>query len=291
VELGRETVKTYRYVRVSIVAAVIVLFTALIVQILRDGGVIESSISAYYYTPVRNVFVACLVSAAFLLVAIRGRPGGENTLLDLAAMLLPLVAFIPTPIKGTPESPCTGGEKCIPNEFIPGVEVSITALLVLGLMGLIFTAWTLATEESADPADIWGFVAACAVWLVFAFWFGPSSEWGPREYLLHFGHYAAAIPMFGLIVVVALINARQSDRHLRIVIVRTTYKRVYRLVAYGMGVVLGVASAYWLFVIRSHPDSQHSVVFWVEALLLALFAVFWVAQTAEFWNDGVPDER
>ena len=75
---GPETVTTYRYVRLSIIGVVVLLFAALAVAIARDDWAVGPSISAYYYGPVRSVLVGSLVAAAFLLVAVRGRPGSRT---------------------------------------------------------------------------------------------------------------------------------------------------------------------------------------------------------------------
>lgn len=108
-----------------------------------------STISAYYYSPVRSVFVGVLVGAAFSLVAIRGRRGAENALLDLAGMLLPLVAIVPTPVEGTSDAPCLRGVRYIPEEFLAGVEVGVAALLILGAVGLVFGGWSTAWLRGA----------------------------------------------------------------------------------------------------------------------------------------------
>jgi len=31
-------------------------------------------------------------------------------------------------------------------------------------------------------------------------------------------------------------------------------------------------------------------VLWAEVVLLVAFAVFWVTQTLDYWNDGLPEE-
>lgn len=275
------TVTTYRYVRVSIVGVIALLFLALLVQIVGDGGILQASISAYYYTPVRSVLTGSLVAAAFLLVAVRGRPGLEDALLNLGGMLLPVVAFIPTPVHL-----CPNDSRCVPAEFVPGVEVSMGALLLLGIPGLAFALWTLANRSQPDRFAPSGFAVAVLIWVGFATWFGPTATWGPRATLLEYGHYVAAVGVFALIVAVALVNARGTQRDAQVAGRRMPYSRVYAAVAAAMAAVLigaGVAwAAGWL--------SGGTVVFWVEAALLALFAVFWLAQTAEFWNLGLPEE-
>lgn len=282
--MGQQTVVTYRYVRVSIIAVVMLLFTALAVQIAGDDWRIGPSISAYFYSPVRSVFVASLVAAAFLLVAVRGREGLEDGLLNLGGMLLPVVAFIPTPI----DDGCPGGGTCVPPPEVPGVEVSMSALLLLGVPGLAFALWTLLAKAPAQrraqrraPS---GYLGAVAIWAVFAVWFGPSSDWPLRASLLDLGHYVAAVGVFAMMIVVAMINARRTDRRAQVGEQSVSFTGIYVAVALGMALVLaGGLLAWWL----GWPFDG-SLLFWVEAALLSLFSLFWAAQTAEFWNLGLP---
>jgi hypothetical protein len=280
--VGQETVTTYRYVRVSIVAVVTLLFTALVVQIAADDWEIEPSISAYYYTPVRSVLVGSLVAAAFLLVAVRGRPGFEEALLNLGGMLLPVVAFIPTPI----EPWCPGDGTCVPPEFISGVEVSLSALLLLGAPGVGFALWTLLARAPHSRRAPSGYVGAMVIWAVVAVWFGPTADWAPRASLLDFGHYVAAVGVFAIMVVVALINARRTDRSARIGSRAVPYTAVYVVVAVAMALTLVGALIAWWFA----TPNEGALIFWVEAALLAAFSLFWAVQTAEFWNLGLPEE-
>lgn len=280
--LGPETIKTYRYVRVSIVVLVMLLFAALLLQVAADGWSLLASISAYYYTPVRNVLVGSLVAAAFLLVAVRGRPGIEDGLLNLGGMLLPVVAFIPTPV----EQGCRGAGRCVPAAVIPEVAVSMGALLLVGVPGLGFALWTMLTASRRDPSAPSGYTVAVLVWAGFAVWFGPTGDWPLRASLLQFGHYVAAVGVFAIIVAVAIVNARHTDREAHLVGRALPYSAAYRAVAAAMGVVLLGAGAAWA--LGALPDGP--LLFWVEAALLLLFAVFWLVQTAEFWTAGLPEQ-
>jgi hypothetical protein len=107
-----------------------------------------------------------------------------------------------------------------------------------------------------------------------------------RESFLEFGHYAAAVPMFGLIVGVAVVNARRTTRGAVVSrLAAATYRRAYAAIATAMGVTIVVAGV--LFVLESAGHSAFSSwLFWVEVALLALFAGFWVLQTAENWDEG-----
>lgn len=278
----QQTIVTYRYVRVSIIAVVMLLFAALLVQIAADDWRIGPSISAYFYSPVRSVFVGSLVAAAFLLVAVRGRAGVEDALLNLAGMLLPVVAFIPTPI----EAGCPGGGDCVPEQYVAGVEVSMSALLLLGVPGLAFALWTLVARDPAERSAPSGYLGAVGIWAVFAVWFGPTADWGPRASLLDLGHYVAAVGVFAIMVLVAVINARRTERHAQVGEQAVPYTALYIGIAAAMAaVLLGGVLAWWL-----GAPADGSTLFWIEAALLGLFSLFWAIQTAEFWNLGLPDE-
>ena len=97
-----DAVKTYRSVRLSMVTLVLGLAAAVAVERLEvPRGCFQHSISAYYYTPVRGMFVGGLLGIAVCLVALRGNNDAEDALLNLAGMLAPVVAFVPTPNPGS----------------------------------------------------------------------------------------------------------------------------------------------------------------------------------------------
>lgn len=281
--LGHETVRTYRYVRVSIVASVGMLFTALLLQISRDEWRIAGSISAYFYSPVQAMFVGVLVASAFLLVAVRGRPGWEEVLLNISAMLLPVVAFVPTPI---PDG-CPGGARCVPAEVVPAVELSVDTLLVVGAPGLLVAVavgWGRVTVDRSARLTI---TIAVVVWVVVSGWYGWSEGWVSRGSFFAYAHYVAAVVVFAFMVAVAFINARRSDRSATIAGGSVPYPFLYNAVAVAMAVVIVGALVYGFV---SGWPTDTTLLFWVEAALLTLFALFWVVQTAEFWNLGLPEE-
>jgi len=281
-ELDDAAKKTYLYLRVSLAAAFVLLGVAILVQVINDRGHIDTTISAYYYTPVRAVFVGVLVGAAFPLLAIRGRPV-EDVLLDVAGMLIPLVAFIPTPAAKSADNPCSRGDSCIPDSYLPGVDLSIIAVLALGLSLLIFAAFTL---NNTDVARRRGFAVAVTIWVVVLLVFLLG-----RPVLYDYGHYAAAIPMFGCIVAVCFINARKSSNSGAVgLAAKVNFNKLYGVIATLMALALLAALLIWAIVIRPAPTIDNSLIFWLQATLLALFVVFWVAQTVEFADVGLPPE-
>ena len=57
---------------------------------------VATSISAYYYTPVRAIFVGAMLAVALALIAYKGKRPGEDICLNFAGMLAPIVAVAPT---------------------------------------------------------------------------------------------------------------------------------------------------------------------------------------------------
>ncbi|MGA7689581.1 MAG: hypothetical protein WCA29_10180 [Jiangellales bacterium] len=281
--LGQETVRTYRYVRVSIVAAIALLATGLLLQIVEDDWQIAHSISAYYYSPVQPMLVGVLVASAFLLVAVRGRPGWEEVLLNIAAMLLPIVAFVPTPITGG----CIDGSRCVPAEVLPAVELSVSTLLIVGVPGLVGALAVWLGRVSVDRSARLSITIAVLVWVVVSCWYGWSETWIGRESFFAYAHYVAAVLVFCFMVAVAFINARRSKRSVSIAGSRVPYRLLYTAIALAMALVIVGALGYG---VANDWPTDTTLIFWVEAALLALFALFWVVQTAEFWNLGLPEQ-
>jgi hypothetical protein len=281
--LSERTRKTYRYLRVAVVGMAVLLGVSVGIEIAvgTDAGILDS-ISAYYYTPVRGVFVGALLAVGLGLVAIKGREGPEDLMLNLAGMLAPLVALVPTPI-----STAVGGfevdRRTVPARLVPAVENNVTALLVLGVAGLVFAWATAAKDRPSGKAHRAGLVIGGVLLLGLAMWFVVF-----RESFLEYGHYAAAVPMFGLIVGVAVVNARLARDAVTTRFGAATYRKAYGAIAAGMGVTIGIAVAFFVLDTTGHRPFV-SWLFWVEVVLLALFAAFWALQTAENWQEGLSD--
>jgi hypothetical protein len=57
---------------------------------------LQESISAYYFTPTHSIFVGGLVAIGVALIAVKGSTDLEDALLNVAGVLAPIVAFVPT---------------------------------------------------------------------------------------------------------------------------------------------------------------------------------------------------
>ena len=274
-------IKTYRYLRLALVGLVVLLFSSLFLEWQAVGReCVQATISAYWHTPVRAVFVGVLVTMGICLIALKGNNKAEDVLLNLAGILAPGVAFIPT----AAHSPCSS----VPpsgRDFAPAVANNMQALFVLGVLAVV-VAVVIAVRESGSLArlDAWdrvglglGFAATAggAVWFYVA-----------RGSFLEQGHNLAAIGMFLAIVGVVWVNARDVkdavDDHPRLGPVRGAYVMVYRVIAVLMGLTLALA-------VVGHVLEWEYALLVVEVLLIGLFGIFWIVQTRELWNQGLRD--
>jgi hypothetical protein len=96
------TRKTYRYVRIGMVGATVLLGTPVLIEHNTvEPACWQTSISAYYYSPVRAVFVGALMAIGLSLIVIKGSTWPEDVCLNVAGMLAPVVALVPTADHGT----------------------------------------------------------------------------------------------------------------------------------------------------------------------------------------------
>lgn len=244
---------------------------------MAHGGERFGSISGYYYSPVRSVLVGTLVAIGPALIAIKARPGWEDTLLDLAGMAVPVVAFVPTP-RHLGSTVCGGPASCVPAEFVPAVRNNVTALLVVGGVVLV-AAWFGARRRRGRPSFV-GLVVATGSWAVVTAWFVVAPD-----LFLRLGHYAAALVFFVLTAAVAWLAGRHVHGRIAVRLMRPDrYGTAYRTIAALIVVTLAAA----VVVLGGGPllglHPWFGTVFVVESVLLTLFIAFWVLQTAENWD-------
>src|SRR3954452_6557540 len=262
---SESTTKTYLYLRVGLVALALFLGASLVIELAFGDTDWLGSISAYYYTPVRSVFVGTLCAMGVCLIAIKGRDRPrEDLMLNLAGMCAPVVALCPTPLEDS--AACGGATRCVPDAFVPGVVNNIEALIVVGVIAVLFAARTV-RRDASERGDLVALGVSAGGLVAFTLWFALG-----RGSFLDYAHYGTAVPMFGLIVAVALVNAAKVDDFvssggaLTMIHEAETFKRAYRAIAYVMGAVIGVALV--LFVVKSATGAEPFAhwVFVVEAL-------------------------
>ncbi|MFS0714133.1 hypothetical protein ABC195_09620 [Microbacterium sp. 2P01SA-2] len=264
--------RTYRYLRLTLAGTPVAIMLAVLFAI-PDAGVLPS-VSHYFYTSARTVFSAALVAAAACLLALSGR-GPQRVLLDVAALLAPLIAIIPAPISAgeVPGVAVDCAAPCVPVGFADDLDNALATYLVIGAVVLAI-GLVLAQRGDIALRDTGPTLALAAVLLV-----GVTLVWTLAPGLLvRYGHAIAAFGFFILIALVALAEAlRPADTNPPAKRMRTGY------IAIAIALVLDLAVTVVLAVIFDLP-----VVLVGELIALALFLVFWMMQTAQKWSLADP---
>lgn len=276
--------RTHQYLRLALVALVVALFVGVFAQIAVDGEILPS-ISHYFYTPARNVFVGCLIAASLALIALSGR-NSETVLLDVAAVFAPLIALVPTKYDDeifTPVRECPAGAACLPAEYLPevrnGVIVYAVMVALISLTALVVRVWTRRPVRGTLIAGGIGIATAAAL-LVLAFVPGVNESFPFNTALPISIHFAATIAFFGTFAAVPIVHAfglpARTGEH--------APNRWQRVVYVTIPVLLVIALVLTVVLMGPWPG----VLFWGEFVALALFAVFWVVQTIQRWDAGDP---
>jgi hypothetical protein len=304
--------KSYRYLRLGLIAAALMILVSLTLEWFDvERACFQTSVSGYYYTPVRAVFVSSLVTIGVALIAIKGHEV-EDLLLNIAGMLAPLVTFIPTRNVGLgcwssppPALPLTDADPPVLADWVvANIENNLHTLIYVGLGAVVLSAILLAATDARGVAALGRFdqgdkasrrgVAVTAI-LIAVVWVSWDSGWEWFRAQLHNG---AAIFMFVFLAAASWVNAyRKSRRRIKSEHpdqpddyvnrqFRSTraYYTWYLLIPWLMvGATVGVVVA--KLVVR---DWQHHVLV-LEMAEIVLFAMYWIVQTREHWDDPVPN--
>jgi hypothetical protein len=283
-------VASYRYLRLAMVILVVTLAVSLVIEISR-ASCWQGSISAYFYTPVHAVFVGALVAIGVVLVALKGRESVEDLCFNLAGVLAPVVALVPT---SRPENVCSrpGDELTVRTSTL--VTNNVPALLV-GAALAIGIAYAIAKKQGKvelrkpPRATIVGIVLSVVLLAAGLGWYLADFESFEER-----AHGAAAIAMFVAIWCAVMVNAGWPRRVLvwlygaldeKIPPVDATPRHLrYRSWYRGVSLFMIAAALGALLSLLADWDQR---VFWLEAAEIAPFAVFWALQTFEAWEFGV----
>ena len=271
-------VRTYGYLRLALAGLVLLLYSAIVIEWWAAGAsCVQTSISAYFHTPVQSVFVGVLVTMGVCLIALKGNTNGEDILLNLAGMLAPVVAFVPTKDRGDCRSVLLAD-----HDVAGAVANNMQALFVAGVVVAV-VALVLAVRQSRGAAltrtDRLGVLVAAAVMTGGVAWFYVS-----RSTFVEHAHDVAAVPMFLAIVAVAWLNGRDVRQAMSEGVAppqANRYVRIYKAISMAMLAALALTIGVSLLTPWEHA------VFWVEVVLITLFAIFWLVQTKELWRRGL----
>jgi hypothetical protein len=242
----------------------------------------QTSVSAYYYTPVRAIFVGVLMAIGLCLIVIKGSTQWEDASLNAAGMLAPVVAVVPTTDVGVCWSQSPGqlpvdDDGNLAAWVIANIDNNITALLITGIAGLLVAAViaSIATNNVKAIAEVGdvgmrlGLLAAMVFLLASAGLFVVWDDFNTRS------HGIAAVLMFLFLALAVGGNAwdRRRDPAPR------TYFWLYSTIAAAMVIAPAV-------MVPLQSGWDHMVLV-LEATEITLFAVFWLVQTKEHWGETV----
>lgn len=276
---GRDT---YRYLRAGMVVVIVMLFAAIFIDSVPTDCW-QGSISAYYYTAARDVFVATLCCLGIMLIVYKGSKDTEDVLLNLAGTLAFVVAFVPIQLPDV-----AGCQQVLPtaDERSNAITISGGAVIVGLAIAWAITGFAfLVDKESRSDISGWGNILRVIAALILG-GFGIAFLWFPKQFAAG-AHWVAAVMIFVIIGAVVFINAYLVNKQdMQDPATRARFRRRYRVIGWMMvgsvvgALVVAVAGG------AAHLKGQawNIPVFALETALLLEFALFWAFQTFELWN-------
>lgn len=306
--------RTYRFLRLTVIGVIALLAISILIEVQRTDWCLKGSISAYYYSPVRSVFVGALCAIGLVLIALWGKTAIEDSLFNLAGLLAPVVAFVPAKDDGL--CPADPGLDSLRNQaaianamwsYLVVVGVFLVVLVAIGVVARQQDRWPLIRDNQVGfwvPLGL-----AVALWLLGLWQFSVRDRTpGGASWFYQNVHFTSAIVMFVLITLgilwigiawwfgrrrlrgsgrlatafnaclgeIALSEERDPRRARRYV-----GQAVAMLVVSVLLFVPGKAGAGPAWFVDHY-------VFLVEAWMIANVAVFWSLQTWERWHEGAP---
>ncbi len=273
---------TYRYLRLAMPVLALMLAASVAIQVFSPTeNCWLGSISAYYYTSARGVFVATLCCIGTCLFVYKGGSDREDAALNVSGALAFLVAFIPTPLAGVmdgPEPVCKRSNVPTPEQLRAALDNNVWAALVGGIvvaLAYVVLRRTLPDGPGPGRPRLTTVVGTCsAVALCVVLYVG----W-PEEVIAH-GHGVSAILLFVGVIAMVLFNAFPTLAGQPHDATSPAFRTLYLGVLAAMGVA---AVAIGVPLVAGVWDNG---LFWLEGSLIASFATFWVLQTIEHWTPG-----
>lgn len=295
--------RTYAAIRMSMVAVILGLGLSVALEIRRVDGCVQRSLSAYYYTPVRPVFVGTLIALGVAMIALWGKTAAEDAFLNLAGILAAVVAFVPTldanscglptgmraaalapqPGRSLDDVLIDANAPAVHNNFVVLVAVIVVALIgtaVAAIARVVRGGSAPSTPRRLGYAVTWLGAAVAVVFLLVVYRGADDNA----SFFNHSLHSWSAVALFAFVVLAvgaAAVKERADSG------VLTGCELIYWLLAAAM-----VGSALVIGVTGGSPDAEgwygrHSS-FLLEAVLIVLLAVFWIVQTIDRRHEGAP---
>lgn len=305
--------RTHRYLRLSFIFAVAALLIGVIFASFEGGEIaVRSSISSYYWSPARNVFVGVLVAASLAMIALNGRGGAvtlpfgktrhirlpsPSTLLDFAAVFGPLIALVPTDLKASEQGlttfTCEAEERqCLPSAAIPDVQNGVLTYVVVVVLVLGFMLIVRGRKENRKPfalfVPVTGIITA-ALLLVAMYALDdtfPYIRIGSASVSIH---YIVTFLFFAAFATVVWIRGARAEDPEDQTKATERQKRWYKRIAVAMALVIGFLVALSVVAAFGVDDLAPGLpeVLIAEFAGLFLFAWFWGIQTKQRWNEQI----
>ncbi len=115
-DIRKHITQTYVSLRLGMAILAFSLPVMLVLWSMLNGETLLPSISAYYHTPMRDLFVGTLVAVGACLYLYKGFSDRENKALNCAGIFAVAVAFIPTCIPDLgimTDEMCNEGARCV----------------------------------------------------------------------------------------------------------------------------------------------------------------------------------
>ena len=270
---------TYRYLRLMMVTlpTLLLVSTALAFFWL---GTIETSISAYYLGPIRDVFVGVMMAIAACLVAYRGASPLEDFSLDVAGFFAIFVALVPTDLGLT----LAALDPADSAELVASLRASTVAVLVVSALFVLVeirtAPWAPAPFASHRPTRVIaavtnGVLVAFVVLVVWRVVEGGEFAWVHGwAAVLFIASLAVAVGSHGWPADGGTSSRDSADRDHR-----GKYRSIFFLMLAGAPLFGVLHLAGWDYAVLA--------VEWYE---VALFALFWVLETRRTWAAGPLDD-
>lgn len=290
---AHDIISTYRYLRSAMVAALLALFISVAFESVVGQGCWLGSLSAYYYTPVRTVFVGSLIAIGLALIAYKGHSPEEEVVLNFSGLMAIVVALVPT----VPDDSCPStGFALSDSEIARAVTNNVVTLVVVTVLSAVvwfvlrrkggFESVVESVVGRPDSAANDGGAAAkspavrpvviaivCLLIVVgeLVFFLVRPDQFIARS------HGIAAVTMSIGLVFVMLFNAWWAkpdgdSPH------RPVYRRWYRALAILLGVLVLVTAGFAVVIGTNH------LILALELAIFGIFGLYWILQSKELWD-------
>ena len=306
--------RTYRFLRLTVIGVIALLAISILIEVERTDWCLKGSISAYFYSPVRSVFVGTLCAIGLVLIALWGKTAIEDSLFNLAGLLAPVVAFVPAKDDGLcPADPALDpvrNQAAIANamwSYLVVVGVFLGVLVVIGVIARTRDRWPLIRDNQVGfwvPLGL-----AIVLWLLGLWQFSVRDRTpGGASWFYQNVHFTSAIVMFVLITLgilwigVAWWFGRRRLRGSRGLVrafnaclgeIALSAERDPRRARLYVGQAVAMLVVSVLLFVPGQAEAGPTwyvdhYVFLVEAWMIANVAAFWAVQTQERWHEGTP---